>query len=686
MSLLLKLRKSLLEEKPNYQLNYVIPSLFNGFGHKSICKLKNGEELINPYDFLIDLIDSVFLTNYQPEPVQSLSMKQGVKTKSWLKKAVFYSMMIRTSSAWDHDRNGTLDEHNLNGLKETGTFIKTLMILPFLKEMGINTLYLLPISKYSLKNKKGELGSPYSVSNFFKLDENLKDPLIKDRLSIEEQFQVLVEACHTLNIRVMIDIIPRTNALDSDLLITNPEWFYWIKTKSLQDYRPPIIKGIKEKTVSPLPNYMKAVYEDEEVLKHINLFEFDPKTQNPLLWEKVLKEYHKSQENILQLIDKHFNLTVAPAFSDHINDVQPPWSDITFFRMYLDHPHANIKYLKNKNTPPYILFDTIKANLYPGKVPNNELWQIITNIIPYYQKTFGIDGARIDMGHALPQKLVMKIIEKAKEIDNSFVFIAEELNPDNALKAKKLGYDMIIGNSFSRVYKVYELETHNFMLNTHKLPLLQFALAETHDTPRIASREGGKILSRFLSVMNMFTPNTVPFINSGQEVYELQAMNLGLNPRENELEMLEKDDPYYGKLALFDKYAFHYLNEDNYDIKNHLKKVVSIRNKYSSIITNKNNYIEINFNVGRDPIGFIYQSKKELLFIIGNPFYDFTQTVKVDLSELRIKYNLSYDAFLHYGTYEKTTRIIEDYDENNNPYFLMGPGEVKIFSIKRAIK
>lgn len=683
MSLLVKLRESLLLEKPTYQLNFAIPSLFNLFGHNSLSKLKSGEELINPYDFLVDLIDNFFLNDYKNEGVKSLSAKKGLTTKSWLKKAVFYSMLVRTSSAWDHDRNESLDVINLDGLKETGTFIKTLMLLPLLKEMGVNALYLLPIFKYSLKNKKGEIGSPYSVSNFFELDENLKDPLVGNRLTLEEQFQVLVEACHAVNIRVLIDIIPRTNALESDLLVSNPEWFYWINSKDLVNYKPPFIESLKEETVAPLPKYMKEVYSDKNVLNHLSLFKLDPKTQNPKLWEKVIKEYNENNKSILDIIDKHFKMTVAPAFSDHLNDIQPPWSDVTFFRMYLDHPSANLKYLKNKNIPPYILFDTIKANLYPGKVPNLKLWELITNIIPYYQKTFGIDGARIDMGHALPEDLVKKIILKAKEIDPSFVFIAEELNPNNASKAKKLGYDMIIGNSFSMAHKVYELEMHDYMLNTHKLPLPQFALAETHDTPRIASSDGGKILSRFITIMNMFIPNTVPFINSGQEVYELQAMNLGINPRENELFMLEKDDPYYGKLALFDKYAFHYLDNDNQDIKNHLKIINKIRTKYLTTIINKNNYIPIKFNVGRDPIGFIYKSKKELLFIIGNPFYDFTQTVKIDLNELTNKYNLTEEAILHYGTYESESRIITEFDENNNPYFLMGPGEIKIFTITR---
>ena len=73
MSLILKLRESLLNNKPNYPINYAIPNLFNLFGHNSLFKLSNGEELINPYDFLIDLIDSFLLNNYQVTEVMSLS-------------------------------------------------------------------------------------------------------------------------------------------------------------------------------------------------------------------------------------------------------------------------------------------------------------------------------------------------------------------------------------------------------------------------------------------------------------------------------------------------------------------------------------------------------------------------------------------------------------------------------------
>ena len=44
-----------------------------------------------------------------------------------------------------------------------------------------------------------------------------------------------------------------------------------------------------------------------------------------------------------------------------------------------------------------------------------------------------------------------------------------------------------------------------------------------------------------LTIMNMFMPNGVPFINSGQEVYETQPMNTGLDCRDNEQYMFLRE-------------------------------------------------------------------------------------------------------------------------------------------------
>lgn len=692
MSKLLKLRETLVANKPNFPLNYAIPSLWNMFGHETLSVLNNGEQLVNPYDYLVDLIDQVLLKNYKSYDVSSLSAIKQVKSKNskkrmggdWILKSTVYSMMIRTSTTWDHDRNGFIDENNIYHMKETGTFLKTLALLPLLDSMGIDAIYLLPISKFSLKNKKGELGSPYGVSNFFELDPSLSDSMVENSMTLDEQFQALVEAAHTLGMRVMIDIIPRTNATENDLIIDHPDWFYWIKSADLSSYNPPYVEEINDRVVSPTSKFMPTVYKNKQVLNHIDMFQFDPQTQDKALWQKLKRTYAKKGGSILELIDKHYGLTIAPAFSDHINDIQPPWTDVTFFRMYLDHPIETAKYLKDKSVAPYILFDTIKSNLYPGHKPNKDLWDTLANIIPHYQKTYGIDGARIDMGHALPKELVNQIIETARAVDPDFAFIAEELNPDNAKTARSLGYNMIIGNGFSMQPHIWDGKLHHFFYKSINLDCALFACGETHDTPRLAARDGGQNLSKFLTVMNMFMPNGVPFINSGQEVYERQPMNTGIDPRPNELYMLEPSDPFYAKLALFDKFALHYLNNMHRDIPDNLAKIKPIRKKYLNTIIDKKKYIQLNFIEGYNPVVFAYEAKDDILVIVGNANPFDAQHAKLDLSPIRKRFNIKQnEAHLLYAMHESGPRMFYEFDENKNPYFFLGAGEVKILSFKK---
>lgn len=681
-----KLRNILMRKIDQGKINYTVPDLWNAWDYQGeeMRKLPSQELLVNPYRFFSSVIDKYILPNKDEKSnyLNSLSQIKDIKIKKsqtggdWVRKSVLYSTMIRTSSAWDHDRSFSLDIENFDGLKETGTFVKMLAILPLMRKMGADTLYLLPLSRFSLKDKKGELGSPYGVANFFDLDPNLKEPMTGNLMTLEEEFQALVEACHMLDIRVIIDIIPRTNAVENDLIKDHPDWFYWIKADEAHLFKVPMVKTL-ENTLPPDAKYMDEVYGCEDVQRHIKMFQFDPKTQNPELFEKLRAE----SKDLMTDIEKKFNLKIAPAFSDHINDVQPPWTDVTFFRMFMDHPKETKKYLKNPNTPPYILFDTIKANLFPGEKPNIELWNTLKNIIPFYQKTYGIDGARIDMGHALPNELLAMIIEEARKIDKDFAFIAEELNPDNAFKAKKAGYNIIIGNGFWMEPRIWEKKLHKFVYGAKDIALPMFACAETHDTARIAGRDGGRNLARMTTVLNMMLPNLVPFINSGQEVYEIQPMNTGIDCTSEDKFKLPPDDLFYGKLALFDKYAIHYLNHNRWELADHLDGVKNIRYAWLNEITDLNQYEPIYFNEFDSPaIGVSYLNKAngKCLLVVANSNVYSDVHCNADIHKLRDKAK-NYNNFgkLLYSTYE-FGRDYHDFAPDGKVYFHLGAGEVKI--------
>ncbi|MCF7924595.1 MAG: alpha-amylase [Candidatus Izimaplasma sp.] len=678
---LIKLNNILKSQIDNGRINYVVPDLWNAWDYngEELRKLPSNELLINPYRFYSKLIEEYLLPKSNPNINYDMSLSQIKKENSngdWLKKASIYSSLIRTSSAWDHDRSFSLDLNNFDNIKETGTFIKMLAYLPTLKKIGINTITLLPVTKIAKKHNKGELGSPYAVKNFFELDQNLKSSLTNDKMSVDDEFKCFIEACHILEIRVVIDYIPRTNAIANDLIKDHPEWFYWIKASEASNYQVPIVEELSS-TIPPDEENMKIVYKSKNIEEHINKFAYNPKEQNPKLFEKI----SDNSEDILVSIEKHFNLKIAPAFSDHINDNQPPWSDVTFFRMYFDHPKTTKKYLKNLETPPYILFDTIKANIFPGEKPNKELWKMLKNIIPYFQKNFGIDGARIDMGHALPKELLQMIFAEAKAIDSDFGFIAEELNPANAKKAKELGYNIIIGNGFWMEPRIEEKKLQEFVHEAHKYPLPMLGSAETHDSARVAGRENGRVLSRMLTILNMFLPNMVPFINSGQEVYETQPMNLGVDCTENDLYNLPKDDLFYKKLALFDKYAIHYLNINRWELIDHLDGVKNIRKAWLNEITSAKCYVPIKFdNSYTDALGVSYCNYKNnnCLLVICNTNLTESIYTEVIINNLREKsHNYSKQGRLLYAT-DEFGKGFNDFNEYGNVYLNLNPGEVKI--------
>lgn len=122
-----------------------------------------------------------------------------------------------------------------------------------------------------------------------------------------------------------------------------------------------------------------------------------------------------------------------------------------YLRLYFDYFVQFVKYVEEDQLL-YILFDIIRGNIFKGKKLNKEFWEKIVNIIVYYQKNFGIDGVRIDMGYVFLKELEDMIILNVRKVDFQFCFIVEEFLMDVYKKVKEFGYDMIIGDFWVREF------------------------------------------------------------------------------------------------------------------------------------------------------------------------------------------------------------------------------------------
>ena len=302
-------------EKFQREISVRLPSAWSypHFDHSGKALLQN------PYDTILSLLKEV----RDGKIVRSLNLRPA---------KVIYGSLPRTTMAYDMDHDRELKEKNVFGLKESGTFLRMILLLPHLREMCVTHLYLLPVTTPSTFVMKGGAPCPYSVKDFFNLDPGLYDPMTGPFSveSLELQFGALVAAAEVFGIKVVLDFIPRSAGRDNVLILEHPEWFYWIRAEEEKNYGPPHVDGLGSTPFSP--EHVKKIYSSKAVKKHIAKFSFSPDILFPERWKKFVKKILAlGGSDILPKIKKEFGITTAPAFSDVINDPQPAWQDVTFF-------------------------------------------------------------------------------------------------------------------------------------------------------------------------------------------------------------------------------------------------------------------------------------------------------------------------------------------------------------------
>ena len=566
--------------------SYFIPEAWNfiEYDKYSTDKNRNGQININPYDFIIYCIENHILS--KGNTCDNALMPLGCKNNSGevdLTGSVIYSMFPRIFTAWDHYNEGEICG---------GTFLKAICLLPYLKNLDVNIIYLMPIFECGNKYKKGELSSPYAIKNIYKLDKNFHDDLLGESSEsiIKLEFKAFVEACHVLGMQVMVDFVFRTVSRDNELMVEHPEWFYWIGSEYNETFKTPDVEREKKCTLLNSKT-IRGLYKSKDIKRYLSTIRFSPQEIDADRWEKVTQKYKETGENILSLIEDAYQITTVPGFSDVLNDPQPPWTDVTYLKFYYDTHKEAMQYV-DESQPPYILQDGACLNVFHGERIISELWDYISGVIPHYQQEYGIDGARIDMGHALPTELNKGIIERAKANNKKFLLWSEEFNTQKSFAAKEDGFHFISGTTWG-IYK--DIEKQGFYkklmrtLMNSAIPLT--GALETPDTPRAALVHKDKRKIELLMLLNCFIPNAVMLINNGFEIREIQPMNLGLDNTEEGRFVLEKHDPMYGKLAFFDNYRMHWLNPEQERMKQLLSNIFSLRRRFINVISKKENFI-----------------------------------------------------------------------------------------------
>ena len=112
--------------------------------------------------------------------------------------------------------NTTIYEVNVRQYTPEGTFKAFSSSLPKLKEMGIGILWFMPINPIGVLNRKGTLGSYYSVQDY---------TAVNPEFGTLEDFKSIVKQAHNLGMRVIIDWVANHTAWDNVWTKTHPEFF-----------------------------------------------------------------------------------------------------------------------------------------------------------------------------------------------------------------------------------------------------------------------------------------------------------------------------------------------------------------------------------------------------------------------------------------------------------------------------
>lgn len=116
--------------------------------------------------------------------------------------------------SWMHQAN--IYEVNIRQYTREGTFAAFATHLPRLKDMGVEIIWLMPITPISVEGRLGALGSYYACSSY--TDINPEYGTLDD-------FRQLVEAVHALEMKLIIDWVANHTGIDHHWTKEHPDYY-----------------------------------------------------------------------------------------------------------------------------------------------------------------------------------------------------------------------------------------------------------------------------------------------------------------------------------------------------------------------------------------------------------------------------------------------------------------------------
>ena len=104
----------------------------------------------------------------------------------------------------------------LRSFSKEGTFKALERRLHEIKDLGVTVIWLMPIHPVGELNRKGNLGSPYSIQNYYATNPEF---------GTIEDFKSLVKATHAHGMKIILDLVVNHTSWDTEIILDHPEWY-----------------------------------------------------------------------------------------------------------------------------------------------------------------------------------------------------------------------------------------------------------------------------------------------------------------------------------------------------------------------------------------------------------------------------------------------------------------------------
>src|ERR1043166_4371703 len=158
--------------------------------HRGGDTLKSMNEKLRRQLLLFVVVAALQLAPLAQVPQRDVSREAARSSREWVRDGVVYEIFPRVFSA-------------------EGTLARVTAQLDRLKDLGVNILWLMPIHPIGQEKKKGTIGSPYAVRDYYAVNPDY---------GTADDLKRLVNEAHRRGLKVIIDIVANHTSWDSVLM------------------------------------------------------------------------------------------------------------------------------------------------------------------------------------------------------------------------------------------------------------------------------------------------------------------------------------------------------------------------------------------------------------------------------------------------------------------------------------